>query len=110
MMVIEIMMMLIKIYSKVLFLHQRFLNFVSIHETILDYTINMMMMRIMMILMMMMMINHQIFTPVWGRISESPGSRRTLEPLEGQRTAIIIIMNDHNDANNHEADIIMIRS
>ena len=34
----------------------------------------------------------QIFPPVWGRICESPGSRRTLESLEGQRTAMEIII------------------
>ena len=42
--------------------------------------------------MMMIMMKHQIFTPVWGRISESPGSRCTLEPLEGQRAAMTIII------------------
>ena len=34
----------------------------------------------------------QIFSPVRGGISDRPGSRRTLEPLERQRTAMIIIM------------------
>ena len=53
----------------------------------------MLMIRMMMMMMtMMMMMKHQIFTPVWGRISESPGSRCTLEPLEGQRAAMTIII------------------
>ena len=36
----------------------------------------------------------QIFSPVRGGISDRPGSRRTLEPLERQRTAMtnMIIM------------------
>ena len=34
----------------------------------------------------------QIFSPVRGGISDRPGSRRTLEPLERQRTAMIIMI------------------